>query len=191
MQKILLFLYDEMAEFEVILAAYVLGMEGVEIVPIGYGDTVKSKIGIEYRIRATVQDALKMEDIAGLLITGGHRCDLREELKELILKLNTEAKLLGAICAGPQYLARAGVLEGRSYTTSLRTWTREHVEQFGGEDPFPRETFRAQRVVRDGNIITAYGHAFVDFAAEVCDYMGVFQDDTDRETFLKDIKGIE
>ena len=190
MKKILLFLYDEMAEFEIMLAAYHLGMEGFEIVPTSYADIVKSKIGIEYKIRASVQEALEMKDIAGLLITGGHRCDLRNELKELIRRLDKETTLLAAICAGPQYLARAGVLTGRSYTTSLQKWSAEDEKRFGGPDPFPRETFRVQRVVRDGHIITAYGNAFVDFAVEIFDYFRLFTDDAERETFMKDCKGI-
>ena len=72
MQKMLLFLYDDMAEFEIMLAAYMLSIDGIgEIVPIGYSDTVKSKIGIEYKIRTSVRDALNMDDAAGLLITDG------------------------------------------------------------------------------------------------------------------------
>ena len=191
MQKILLFLYDEMAEFEIILAAYFLNTEKAgEIIPIGYDDTVVGTAGLTYRVNTTVKEALAMEDIAGLIIPGGYRCDLRDELKELILRLDREKKLLAAICAGPQYLARTGVLKDRSYTTSLRTWSEADKQRFGGADPFPRETFRAQRVVRDNNIITAYGDAFVDFAAEISDYFGLFVDDDDRETFLRDIKGI-
>ena len=191
MQKILLFLYDQMADFEISLAAYGLNTEKAgEIVPIGYGDTVMSMAGLTYQIDTTVRDALDMEDVAGLIIPGGCRCDLRDELQELIQRLDREKKLLAAICAGPQYLARAGVLQDRSYTTSLRTWTKEDEEKYGGADPFPRETFRAQRVVRDGHIITAYGNAFTDFAVEIFEYFGLFTDDAEREAFIKDIKGI-
>lgn len=191
MQKILLFLYDQMAEFEITLAAYGLNTEkAAQIVPIGYTDTVVSSAGITYRINTTVKEALDMEDVAGLIIPGGYQCDLRDELKELIQRLDREKKLLAAICAGPQYLARAGVLKDRSYTTSLRTWTKEDEKRFGGADPFPRETFRAQRVVRDDHIITAYGDAFTDFAVEIFDYFGLFTDDVERKEYIKDIKGI-
>ena len=31
-----------------------------------------------------------------------------------------------------------------------------------------------QRVVRDGNVITAQGHAFIDFAIEICRYLDVY-----------------
>lgn len=190
MQKILFFLYDEMAEFEIALAAHVLNTEKAAIiVPIGYSDTVVSMAGLEYHIRTTVKDALDMEDVAGLIIPGGNQCDLREELAELIRRLDRDKRLLAAICAGPQYLARAGVLKDRSYTTSLRTWTKEDEERFGGADPFPRETFRPQRVVRDGHIITAYGDAFVDFAVEIFDCFGLFADEMERKDFIRDIKG--
>lgn len=190
MQKLLLFLYDQMADFEVALAAYGIATEGAaQIVPIGYNETAVSAAGIEYRIHATVQEALDMDGVCGLLIPGGFTCDLREELIALIRRLDEKEKLLAAICAGPQYLARSGVLENRAYTTSIRRWTEEDARRFGGSDPFPRETFRAQRVVRDGHIITAYGDAFVDFAVEIFDYFGLFRDAEERDSYLREVRG--
>ena len=41
-------------------------------------------------------------------------------------------------------------------------------------DPFPRETFVNQRVVTDGNLITAQGHAFVDCAFTIAEYPGLY-----------------
>jgi len=191
MGKVLLFLYDGMAGFEITLAAHVLNTEkAAKIVPIAYTDTINSAAEITYRADTTVEEALNLEDVAGLIIPGGFQCDLREELIELIRRLDKAKKLLAAICAGPQYLARAGVLTDRSYTTSLRTWTKEDEERFGGADPFPRETFRPQRVVRDDHIITAYGDAFVDFAVEIFEYFGLFRDDAEREEYLRGIRGI-
>jgi hypothetical protein len=48
----------------------------------------------------------------------------------------------------------------------------------GLRDPFPREGFQDLRVVEDGCLITAQGHAFIDFAEAVCRRLGL---DPDRE----------
>jgi hypothetical protein len=58
------------------------------------------------------------------------------------------------------------------------------------EDPFPRQNFILDRVVRDGNIITAQGNAFIDFAIELADWFGAFEDQEDKNGFIKAIKGI-
>lgn len=190
MPKILLFLYDDMADFEVTFAVHLLASEKAgKIVPIGYNDTARSMSGIEYKVSAAVKEALGYPDVAGLIIPGGYQCDLRKELTALIRRLDGESKLLAAICAGPQYLARTGVLAGRAFTTSISEWTEEHAKRYGGPDPFPRETYRDQRVVRDGHIITAVGDAFVDFAMELCDYFHLFKDEEERRQFERDIKG--
>ncbi|MHB8947128.1 MAG: hypothetical protein ACYC6I_11415 [Bacillota bacterium] len=47
------------------------------------------------------------------------------------------------------------MLEGRTYTTSVDSWTDRERGQCGGEDPFPRKTYVLKNVARDGNIVTA------------------------------------
>lgn len=69
-------------------------------------------------------------------------------------------------------------------------WTQKHIEVFGEKDPFRRENFVSKRVVRDENIITAQGIAFIDFAIEICDWFKLFETQEDRDNFAKSIKGI-
>ena len=52
-----------------------------------------------------------------------------------------------------------------------------------------RENFLEKRVVRDRNIITAQGIAFVDFAIEICDWFNLFENQKEKESFVKSIKG--
>jgi putative intracellular protease/amidase len=111
-------------------------------------------------------------------------------LTQLIQKLTNENKLLATICAGPQYLARAGLLKGRNYTTSIAEWNDRNAALFGGVDPFPRETFRNESVVRDGNIITATGVAFIDFALEICSWYDLFASVEERALVENMYKGI-
>jgi putative intracellular protease/amidase len=191
MEKVLVFIYDGMADFEITFVTHLLGADcGKEIVTIAYEDKlIKSKSGIIYKPARLIKDVLA-EEVDGLIIPGGWNGEIRPELIELIQSINAKGKLLAAICAGPRFLAKAGVLENVKYTTSISQWTKEHAEQFKESDPFPRESFVSERVVTDGNIVTAQGLAFVDFAIAVCDWFSLFDDEEDKNNFWKQIKGI-
>lgn len=187
MRKVLCFIYEGMVDFEITLACHLANRE---IVPISYEiKAIKSKSGMCYYPISTVKEALGYTDVDGLIIPGGYNDEHRKELTELINILNNQGKLLAAICAGPQYLARAGILKGKKYTTTL---TEKNIKQYSPnmlEDPFPRDTYIEQNVVKDGNIITAVGNAFVDFSVEIRDYLGNFEDEEEKKEWAKHYKG--
>jgi putative intracellular protease/amidase len=191
MKRILLFIYDDMADFEITFTAHLLGADlGMEVVTISYEDKlIRSKSGVIYKPAKVIKDVL-LEDVEGLIIPGGWNGEIRPELIELIQSINSKGNLLGAICAGPRFLAKAGVLDNAKYTTSIVNWTETHMRNFMEDDPFPRQNFILDRVVRDGNIITAQGNAFIDFAIEIADWFGAFDDEEDKNDFIKAIKGI-
>ena len=172
MGKILCFIFENMVDFEMTLACHLVDKE---IVPIAYEiKVIKSNSGMYYYPMATAKEALEYTDVDGLIIPGGPNDEQRQELTELINKLNDKGKLLAAICAGPQYLARSGVLKGKKYTTTLTKDMIKEVFPDVKEDPFPRDTYVNEKVVKDNNIITAVGNAFVDFSVEIADYFGKF-----------------
>lgn len=191
MGKVLFYIYDNMADFEFTWAAHLLGVAGQrEVITIaGEKNPIKSKCGIVYQPHARVEEALHFDDIEALIITGGYTRTPNEALSKLIRTLSEQKKLIASICAGPQFLAHAGILQGRSYTTTLSVWD-ETLQKEYGSDPFPREGYREQRLVRDGNLITAVGLAFVDFAVEICDWFQLFQSEEEKNTYLKLVKGI-
>lgn len=187
MGKVLCFIYDDMADFELSLPGTFAGMySNNELIPVAYEKKViKARSGICYVPKAAVIEAIKFDDILGLIIPGGWNDEQRPELTELINKLNIENKLIAAICAGPQFLARAGILKGRKYTTTLVADAFE-----GKDDPFPRDSYIKQNVVRDKNIITAVGDSFVDFAIEIGDYFNIFEDKKEKIECANTFKGI-
>lgn len=189
MKKILCYIYNEMADFEVTLACQMIKYSGqYEVVPIAYEMTpVKSNPGLIYQCALTVEEALTLPDVEGIIIPGGWNSDQRETLTQLINKLHDEGKLVAAICAGPQYLARAGVLEHHKYTTTL---TAEYLQEQGKQDPFPRQNYLQQSLVIDGNVITAVGSAFVDFAMEIADYIKMFENEEEKQACTKSFKNI-
>jgi putative intracellular protease/amidase len=192
MGKILVFIFDEMTDYEITFISHLLGDDaGKEIVTIAYEDKmIKGRSGFLYKPSRLVDDVLD-EDVEGLIITGGWYGQAKPELMKLINNLNSKGKLISAICgAGTVFLAKTGVLNNVKYTTPIVEWTQKHIEIYGNEDPFPRKNFVSERVVRDRNIITAQGIAFIDFAIEICDWFNLFENQDDKENFSKNIKGL-
>lgn len=183
-KNILVFIYDGMADFEMTLAYHRVGSERhFKIITIAYKkDFVQSAVGVKYQPELTVTEALNMQQVEGLIIPGGAIVEQKPELNKLINKLNDEHKLLAAICIGPQYLAKSGVLRHKQFTTSVNE--ESFKNDFGEEDPFDRCFYLEKRVVRDGNITTAKGIAFVDFAIEICDYLGIVKTQLEKQEML-------
>ncbi len=180
MKTVLCFLYETFVEFEMSLACYYINFEkDFQVTYIGYEKTlIKSAGGISVKIDKTVGEIASLKDIEGLIIPGGSDRILKPELELLIKKLHEEKKLVAAICAGPEFLAKSGILNGRKYTTTVPP--SEYVEK-KEEDPFPRETYVETRMIRDENIITAKMVAFVDFALEIWDFLHLYEYEGERE----------
>lgn len=131
--------------------------------------TVRSEEGIEV-MPAKTCDEFCINDYDCLILPGCS--DIREGIRNEKLstflsrfKENTQF-IIGAICAGPLFLAQAGLLQGKKYTDSLFVEMREQFK-------FVEENnFVAAPVVEDGCIITAGGSAFNDFAVHVARKVG-------------------
>jgi putative intracellular protease/amidase len=173
LSKILCFVSDELADFEITLTFHFLKSKGNrEIVTVGYDLTpVVSQAGLTYLPNQTLIQALDLPDVEALIIPGGPIRPQRDELTQLIQKLHSEKKLLAAICFGPQYLGRAGILDYHRFTTSC---SEDKIKSLQVPDPYPRKNYVEERVVCDENVITAKGNAFVDFAFAIADYLELF-----------------
>lgn len=188
MGKVMCFVSQDMADFEITLVFHKIRNVGKkEVVSVGYDiSAVQSESGLNYKPDVTIKEAMQLKDIEGLIIPGGPIREQRSELTEFINMLDREGKMIAAICNGPQYLGRAGILNSHKFTTSC---SEERICKLGVKDPFPRENYIDKRVVRDGNIITAKGRAFVDFSFEIFDYLNIYENREDEKLeLLKDIK---
>ncbi len=184
MKEILCFLYDGFADFETVLTCSVLNEEQNYIVTyIAYEKTpIYSSGGLKITPDKKVSEINGLKDIEGLIIPGGGTRIIKPELESLIKQVNEEEKLLAAICAGPEFLAKSGVLNGKKYTT---TKDPQSYEELNEKDPFPRDTYVETRVVQDGNIITAKGYAFTDFALKIWDWYDLFDNEEDKDQLRK------
>lgn len=100
----------------------------------------------------------------GLIIPGGMpgAANLRDDSRviKLVKDFNNNHKLVSAICAGPIVLEEAKILDGKNVTS------------YPGFEDQLSGTYVEDRVVRDGNLITARGPAIaVDFTIEILDYL--------------------
>lgn len=188
MSKILCFYYDQFADFEITLACHKFRQVGQrEIVGVAYRhEVVQSESGLRFMPDATVQEALALEDVEALLIPGGPIQPPEAGILELIQAGHARGWIIAAICNGPHYLARAGLLGTHVYTT---TCTPESAKRAGIADPFPRQNYREERVVADRQLITAKGRAFVDFSMSLFERLGIYTDEAERLRLWQDIRG--
>lgn len=180
MKNILCFIYQKFVDFEsVFTCSYLNESEDYKLVYISYDKSpVISSGGLTIIPDKTVSEISNTNNIGGLIIPGGSEREFKPELKQLIQKLNKEKKLVAAICAGPEFLAKSGILNGIKYTASIEP---DYYKEKNEVDPFPRDTYVETRMIRDSNIITAKGYAFIDFALEIWDYFNLFKNEAEKE----------
>jgi protease I len=94
-------------------------------------------------------DEADVEDYDAMVIPGGRGpANLRKhsEAVEFVRKFNDTGNTIAAICHGPQMLASAGLLEGRTITAYQKL--KDEMVQAGAE-------FKNEPVIIDANFITS------------------------------------
>lgn len=178
--KLLVLVYEGFAEFEVTLLGFVARQEKNDVVTVAPDDTSRVTGAGGLTVCADVPlSQVNPDEYDALVIPGGEPETLldRDEVSALIRRFNDVGKLIAAICAAPVQLARAGVLTGRRYTTSLSSNRRGLFDwSLKADEP----------VVIDGNIVTAKGEAFVDFTFTVLEMLGAYQNMADAPLWRRE-----
>ncbi len=187
MRKILCYIYNEMADFEISLLLHRLKNTGkMEIVTVSESlEPLYAQSGLCYVPQMAIKDVTETDSFDAVIIPGGPINNSQNAICPVITKMAEDGKLVAAICFAPQFLGRAGILKDHRFTTSC---TEEKIKQLGLDDPFYRPNYVEARTVTDRNIITAKGYAFVDFAADVCDYLNIFENQQQKYEQLGRIK---
>ncbi len=169
-KKILMLVGDYVEDYEAMVPFQMLVMVGhhVDVVCPGKksGETVKTaihdfegdqtyseKVGHNFQINANFH-AADAEDYDALIIPGGRAPEylrLNPRVLQLVKDFNFAGKPIAAICHGPQILAAAGILQGKSCCAYPAVGP--DVEQAGGTWIGDNETFTCAFV--DGNLVTA------------------------------------
>lgn len=104
-------------------------------------------------------------DYAALILVGGYSWRTKEAKRVVGLAKKTceEGKLLGAICDATVFLGMNGLLNDRKHTSNtLEDLTAAARGNYTGEENYIHE-----QAVRDGNLVTANGTGYLEFALEM------------------------
>lgn len=165
MGEILIPLAPGFEEIEAITNIDVLRRAGLEVITAGIGSKEiegKHNIKIQADTEISKVDANHLEAV---ILPGGMpgAANLRdsEKLLKIIKEVYSQGKLCAAICAAPMVLDAAGILEGKKATSYP-----------GFDKEMPSCNYQQERVVIDGNIITARGPGVaMEFALTVVEYL--------------------
>ena len=101
-------------------------------------------------------DEINILDFDGIVFVGGSGASKYmndEKCHEVAREFLNEEKIIGAICIAPTILARAGILKEKKATVWQSTLDKSAVKVLKEEGA----EFKDEKVVTDGNIITASG----------------------------------
>src|SRR3989338_6043406 len=156
--EILIPLVDGFEEIEATVIIDVLRRAGIKVTTAGIPSTmIMGSHGIQFVVDKKF-DALNIRDFDGIVLPGGP-CHVHlaksEKVLNAIADLDSRGKLVGAICAAPLVLTKAGIMTDKKATIYP-----------GMEREIPRP--RADKVVVDGNVITSQGPGTaIDFALKL------------------------
>ena len=129
-----------------------------------------------------------MDSIDLLVIPGGEPALLVDNLqvKSFVEGLMARNKKVAGICGGAALLAGLGVLKGKR-CTGLASGKTPGLSEY---QYFSETIFLDDHVVVDGNIITAQGQAYVEFAFELARQMGLSKKEEEYEEGIRWFKNI-
>ncbi len=146
--RVLVPLADGFEEIEAVAPVDLLRRAGAQVTLASVSDSpeVIGKTGMALRADAGLADLAEVNFDALVLPGGPAARELRErdDILNLVRSFHEADKWMGAICAAPVILERAGVLNGRKRTGHFSV-----AEELGG--------VADEAVVRDGKIITSQG----------------------------------
>lgn len=167
MSKVLVLLADGFEEVEALTCVDYIRRANLDAIMVSITDDliVRGAHGIQLVADMLLKDVKEVNHYRALVIPGGlpGATNLRDDkaVIKLVQDFNESKKMIGAICAGPIVLDRAGILEGKKATC---------YPGFGKE--LKGAILKEDLVVRDGNIITSRGPATaVYFALEIIEYL--------------------
>lgn len=184
--KIAVFYYEGFAGFEITLTLLLLNEHEITFIALEdkpYESSERQRFLIDKTLSAT--DPLEVDL---LIIPGGDSSPIYESkaLKDFISRVLDNGKTVAGICGGSELLAAMGFLDGKKCTGNTSGITELDLVY-----PYYKKTLLSDEyVVVDGNLITAQGQAFIEFAVTVAKHMGVIKDEAEKIESLNWFKNI-
>ena len=166
--KALFFLYEGYVDWEISVLSYILNVTGVEINTTALNDEVTHKGMFKVKLDMNIE-ACNPNDYDVLIIPGGEPDPFVKDdrVLNLIREFDDQGKVISAICGGSAFLAAAGVLRKRKYSTS--------IDDDLAYKHYFNEAFKSETdVTVCENLITAEGNAYVEFAVAVGKRLEIF-----------------
>ncbi len=118
---------------------------------------------------------IEPSDVDLLVIPGGEPKVYkdRHDIQEFLQIINMNKRPIAAICGGPEFLAQAGLLSGLKIAHGHNP---EYATQV-----FKDSIITEEDVIVEGNIITARGQAYVEFAVEIGRHIGLFESEQEAQ----------
>ena len=184
--KIALFYYDGFSEFEVVLIGLLFKTHDLISIALENRE-YRSEENQRFCVDKVIKD-IDADSIDLLVIPGGTPYPLVEnqELKSFIENLIYRNKKVSGICGGASLLAGLGILNGKKCTGITSCVNPE----FNSYKYYSESILSEEYVVVDGNIITAQGQAYVEFAVELVRQMGLYKNEDEYEEDLKWFKNM-
>lgn len=181
--KTYVFLYDKFADFE-IAPLLLLMKEKTDIITFSFERGIQES---EEQLKVVVDkslDEVDPNDIDLLIIPGGNPEPYREreDLHDLLRNVQARGRVIAAICGGPGFLAHAGLLKGIRIAHGYAPEDAERV--------FDGSIITEEDVIVEGNIITARGQAFAEFAVAVCEILGFIDNHEEAKATLEWLKNV-
>lgn len=184
--KIALFYYDGFSEFEVALIG--LFFKEHDFITIALENReYRSEECQRFIVDKVIKD-VDVQTIDLLVIPGGEPAPLvkNHELKNFVENIIAQNNKVAGICGGASLLAGLGILKGKK-CTGLASGKNPSLPSY---QYFSESIFLDEHVVVDGNIITAQGQAYVEFAIELARQMSLCEKEDDYGEALKWFKNI-
>ncbi|MFC0300623.1 DJ-1/PfpI family protein [Virgibacillus soli] len=187
MKKVLFFVYDEYADFQIghlLFFLKKLGKMKVDVASL-HGKEVVSLGGLKVCAANRLQEA-KMDEYDLFLIPGGdgvHSLLKQKILHDKLLEAYEKNILIAAMCGSVICLAEAELLNQKAFTCNELTFN-----QF--QDIFIQGNYTGKSIeTSTSGIITAKGTAFALFTIAVLENLKLLQNDNQREHIRAFCKG--
>ncbi|MFW9844887.1 MAG: DJ-1/PfpI family protein [Candidatus Thorarchaeota archaeon] len=179
--KTYVFLYDGFADFEIAPLLLFL-REKTEVITFSFEKGVqRSEEQLSVVVDQSIVD-VNPEDVDLLIIPGGDPEPHKErtDFHDFLRQVHKHGTIIAAICGGPGFLAHAGLLKGLRIAHGYSP--EDAIRVFEGSE------ITDEDVIVEGNIITARGQAFAEFAVEVYRTLDFFESEEEAKTSLAWLK---
>jgi transcriptional regulator GlxA family with amidase domain len=102
-------------------------------------------------------------------------------LKQVIIRLKEEGKLVCGICGGVFPLVASGILDGKSFAGDLRDY-KAHPEML------EQVEYTEAAMMINGNVVTAKDNAEIEFAVKLAELSGFYKSEEEMRQTLAHYK---